>query len=155
MGKNGDMFLLKFVLTSANGSRDRKMRRKAPVAEASPRRRGQIEVRETERPIRMTNDKGPGYGNVTDAWTPPNAEIDSLPPSPHPDWAWTFLRRNIHYRAAALRNRQHWLATDTTAQGPSIYSSTARNLAAEEWGLCTFRRPGSSCIGFSAFLGSQ
>jgi len=87
----------------------------------------------------MTNSKGSAYGHHTDKWPPPKAEIHALANSPSSDWAWAFLRRNIHYRAVALQNRQHWLTTHITERERLIYRSTARNLAAEEWGLCTFR----------------
>jgi len=88
----------------------------------------------------MTSDKLSSHENVTGEWVPPKAELDSLAVSPRPDWAWTFLRRNIYYRSAAQQNRQHWLALDAVDRQPIIFRSIARQLAAEEWGLCTFRR---------------
>lgn len=87
----------------------------------------------------MTNDKGLGSGNITGTWIPSQEEIDTLAASPRSDWAWTFLRRNIHYRAVALQNGQHWLTEHTADRKPLIYRSTVRHFAAEEWGLCTFR----------------
>ena len=87
----------------------------------------------------MAIDKRGASGSDTKTWMPSKEEIDTLAASPRPDWAWTFLRRNSHYRAVALRNRELWLATDTAVQEPLIYQSIARHFAAEEWGLRTFR----------------
>jgi hypothetical protein len=74
-----------------------------------------------------------------DVWLPSAAELDRLSRSPRPDWAWAFLRRDRRYRAEADQYRPHWLTTHGAVDAPVVYRSTARILAAEEWGLCTFR----------------
>jgi hypothetical protein len=89
----------------------------------------------------MMNDKLSAKENIAGVGIPSEAELDALARAPRQDWAWTFLRRNSDYRVAALQNRQHWLAANATELEPMIFRSTARQLAAEEWGLCTFRRP--------------
>ena len=76
-----------------------------------------------------------GYGN----WPLLDIQINKLANSPQVDWAWEFLRRDPHYRSASFQNSQNWLAARAVDREPTIYKSTARNLAAEEWGLSTFR----------------
>ena len=87
----------------------------------------------------MTQSRVPAGQAENAIWPPRHAAFDALDIQPRPGWAWEFLRRDTHYRAAALQNRQHWFATPAVDGKPSIYRVTAQDLTAEEWGLCTFR----------------
>ena len=56
------------------------------------------------------------------------------------DWAWEYLRRNPGYQSDALLDHGCGVVRRSLASGALFTRLQARDLRAEAWGLCCFRR---------------
>jgi len=55
------------------------------------------------------------------------------------DWAWEYLRRNPGYQSDAQLQQDGGVVRQRLANGVLFTRLHARQVCAEEWGLCCFR----------------
>jgi hypothetical protein len=78
--------------------------------------------------------------NIAGNW-PPHDIDHRLVSAPKSDWAWEFLRRNAEYRRAAAGAQCEMVRLDTIDVAVPVFRLNRYQEAAQNWALCSFRRP--------------